>query len=222
MIEEKKSGLKKRILLVGLLAVVLAAMSYSIFYKDIRMYPNEKAVVKSLIHLLSTEAVFWALNPIDADANGGKNYWTYDISSFYRIKPRQGVYGYFTGLDLAMADAAPAPDDLFGGEPRLYSFSDIKPTPYQGYFLRAMLFDENGKAYNQVTAGVTAVAVANRDKFGIVAYPALYGETGRRTFIISKEGSIYYKDLGSDAAKIVLQWPPGGDPKEHGWEYADP
>ena len=119
-----------------------------------------------------------------------------------------------------MADAAPAPDDLFGGEPRLYSFSDIKPTPYQGYFLRAMLFDESGNAYNQVTAGVSAVVVANRNKFGFVAYPALYGETGRRTFIISQRGTVYHKDMGSDAAKIVLHWP-GEDPKEHGWEWVE-
>jgi hypothetical protein len=39
--------------------------------------------------------------------------------------------------------------------------------------------------------------------FGMVAYPAEYGESGVMTFIVSHNGKIYEKDLGEfDGARI--------------------
>ena len=39
--------------------------------------------------------------------------------------------------------------------------------------------------------------------FGLVAWPAKYGETGIKTFVVSKEGVIYQADLGDKTATIA-------------------
>jgi hypothetical protein len=37
--------------------------------------------------------------------------------------------------------------------------------------------------------------------FALVAYPASYGVSGVKTFIVNHEGIVYEKDLGPDTAK---------------------
>ena len=39
--------------------------------------------------------------------------------------------------------------------------------------------------------------------FGLVAWPAKYGETGIKTFVVSKEGVIYQADLGDKTAEMA-------------------
>jgi len=41
------------------------------------------------------------------------------------------------------------------------------------------------------------------DGFGLVAWPARYGETGVMTFIVNHEGVVYQRDLGSDTSVAV-------------------
>jgi hypothetical protein len=41
--------------------------------------------------------------------------------------------------------------------------------------------------------------------FGLVAYPAEYGNSGIATFIINNDGDIYEKDLGEGTARIASQ-----------------
>lgn len=41
--------------------------------------------------------------------------------------------------------------------------------------------------------------------YALIAWPARYGETGIKTFVISHHGTIYQKDLGPDTAKLADQ-----------------
>ncbi len=68
-----------------------------------------------------------------------------------------------------------------------------KPQPYNGYFYRILTGqgkDAPGGAYGYVV----------RDKmiggFAIVAYPATYGNSGVKTFVVNHEGVVFEKDLG--------------------------
>jgi hypothetical protein len=100
-------------------------------------------------------------------------------------------------IGFAKADAQPADSKIFAG--KIEDWSGIKPQPKSGYFFRAM------SGYNQNE--VNGVNATNSYAFAFVAYPAEYGKTGKRTFIINESGTVYSKDTGSDANKIVLQWP---------------
>ena len=56
--------------------------------------------------------------------------------------------------------------------------------------------------------------------FGLIAYPAEYGESGIMTFIVNQQGIVFQKDLGKDTPKLVAEidaydpgagWTPTGD-----------
>jgi hypothetical protein len=73
-----------------------------------------------------------------------------------------------------------------------------KPVPYRGYFFRILTSqgkDAHGGAYSYLV----------KDKmvggFALVAYPASYGVSGVKTFIVNHEGVVYEKDLGTKTAK---------------------
>ena len=75
--------------------------------------------------------------------------------------------------------------------------------PYQGYLYR-MLTSQGANA----TAGAYDYMLDGKlfGGFAVLAYPAAYGNTGVKTFIVNHEGVVYEKDLGSatpeQAAKI--------------------
>ena len=65
----------------------------------------------------------------------------------------------------------------------------------------------------------TPFADKTETNYGICAFPAEYDkEKGVKTFIISEEGTVYEKDLGS--GKPVEQWP-AEDPSTKGWKISD-
>ncbi|MEW6027168.1 MAG: DUF2950 family protein [Planctomycetota bacterium] len=178
-----------------------------------RINANECSAIAALRLLAYTEAI-WLLQ--DCDGNGIKDYWTYDISCFHRMyRPDGQTKVSFIPINMALSDSKSA--DMKGGESPFGGVATIEPwtaismTPKSGYFFQVMSTDENGKAYNQNAVGNTGIKAANSSKFAFVAYPAKYAETGVNTFIVNQEGTVYSCDCGSDATKIVLQWP-GGNP----------
>ena len=73
-----------------------------------------------------------------------------------------------------------------------------KPAPYHGYFFRLLTEqgkDARGGAYSYLVKGKLVGG------FGLVAYPASYGVSGVKTFIVNHEGVVYEKDLGPKTAK---------------------
>jgi hypothetical protein len=86
--------------------------------------------------------------------------------------------------------------------------------PYRGYYFRILTRQGKsapGGAYSYVINGRMIAG------FAMVAYPAVYGETGVMTFIVSHNGKVYQKDLGKSSAQIgakLTTFDPGAGWKE--------
>lgn len=75
-----------------------------------------------------------------------------------------------------------------------------KPAPYNGYFFRILTAqgaNAKGGAYSYLVKGKMVGG------FALVAYPASYGSSGVKTFIVNHEGVVYEKDLGRKTAKLA-------------------
>lgn len=92
-----------------------------------------------------------------------------------------------------------------------------RPEPFHGYYFRIL----NGQGAHAVGGAYDYVVRGQMlGGFGLVAWPALWGNTGVMTFIVNQDGNIYQKDLGSAteavARKMKLFDPDGT------WQKIDP
>jgi hypothetical protein len=74
------------------------------------------------------------------------------------------------------------------------------PVPYHGYYYRILKRQgahAEGGAYDYVVNGRMIGG------FGLVAYPAIYGNSGIMTFIVNQDGVVFQKDLGPDTEELV-------------------
>ncbi len=74
--------------------------------------------------------------------------------------------------------------------------------PYHGYFYRILTAqgkDAPGGAYSYIIKGKMIGG------FAVVAYPARYGASGVKTFIVNHDGTVYEKDLGENTAAIAAR-----------------
>ncbi|MBI5640833.1 MAG: DUF2950 domain-containing protein [Nitrospirae bacterium] len=72
-------------------------------------------------------------------------------------------------------------------------------SPFHGYYFKILKGQgkhAEGGRYNYVVKGKMILG------FGLVAYPAQYGNSGVMTFMVNQEGTIYEKDLGKDTNRI--------------------
>ncbi|MCP3869867.1 MAG: DUF2950 domain-containing protein [Gammaproteobacteria bacterium] len=82
-------------------------------------------------------------------------------------------------------------------------FSDNTPEgAYHGYYYR-ILEAQGTHGKNGVLSYIQDGRMTRG--FGLVAWPAEYGESGVMSFIINHEGGIYEQDLGSDSANTALE-----------------
>jgi hypothetical protein len=75
-----------------------------------------------------------------------------------------------------------------------YKTSGDQSEPYHGYYFRILTgqgSDAPGGALNYVVKGKMIGG------FGLIAYPAEYGNSGVMTFMVNHDGTVYQKDLGS-------------------------
>ena len=74
--------------------------------------------------------------------------------------------------------------------------------PYHGYYFRIL----TGQGANAPGGAVEYVVRGNMiGGFGLVAYPAEYGNSGIMTFIINNDGDVYEKDLGPRTGRIAAR-----------------
>jgi hypothetical protein len=77
-----------------------------------------------------------------------------------------------------------------------------KPVPYHGYYfhiLKAQGPDAQGGTLDYVVKGKMIGG------FALVAWPAKYGVSGIKTFLVNHQGIVYGKDLGLRTAKLARQ-----------------
>jgi Protein of unknown function (DUF2950) len=75
-----------------------------------------------------------------------------------------------------------------------------KSGPYHGYYFRTLTGQGFAARLGQLEYVLEGVMIGG---FGLVAWPAEYRVSGVETFIISFDGVVYQKDLGSDSTKIA-------------------
>ena len=76
------------------------------------------------------------------------------------------------------------------------------PEPYHGYYFRILTSqgpDAPGGAQPYVVKGDMIGG------FALIAYPAKYGDSGIKTFIVNHRGVVYEKDLGPSTAALAPQ-----------------
>jgi len=91
-----------------------------------------------------------------------------------------------------------------------------KPEPYHGYFYRIL------KAQGPAADGGAVSYVVKGEMIGgfaLVAWPAEYGVTGVKTFMVNHRGIVYEKDLGSTTATLARQMTQFNPDK--GWHPVD-
>lgn len=119
---------------------------------------------------------------------------------------KDGLYFEGEPADLIPKDFADAADAIAAGPTG-------KRTPYHGYYfhvLRAQGPEAKGGAHSYVVKGEMIGG------FGLIAYPAQYGVSGIKSFIVNQDGVVYEKDLGPmtvTLARQTVQFNPG-----KGWE----
>ena len=76
-----------------------------------------------------------------------------------------------------------------------------KGSPFHGYHFRILTRQGKGApggAYNYLVNGRMIAG------FAMVAYPAVYGDSGVMTFVVSHNGKVYEKDLGKNSGTLAL------------------
>lgn len=170
---------------------------------------NERKVERAIKSLASAEADFRAN---DRDWNHINDFWTGDVAGLFYVRPNNGEGGPEVALiprELAEADAAPL-------KPLC-----PKPVPYHGYFFVILEEDETLKGspeqfYRQDTLGEPRMGkVHNTSKFGFCAYPAEYGVTGKFTFIINENNTVFRLDNGGKPMRV---WPDDSPRRNTDWD----
>jgi Protein of unknown function (DUF2950) len=93
-------------------------------------------------------------------------------------------------------DSDPSPLGALAAEASAegYKAGDRGPTPYHGYYFRILKGqgpNAPGGALNYVVKGKMIGG------FGLIAWPAEYGNSGVMTFLVNHGGTVYQKDLGT-------------------------
>jgi hypothetical protein len=73
--------------------------------------------------------------------------------------------------------------------------------PYRGYYFKPLVRQSasaNGgaKEYMDASGRMT-------NGFGLIAWPAVYDKTGVMTFVVSQDGVVFQRDLGSETARVA-------------------
>jgi hypothetical protein len=109
----------------------------------------------------------------DRDGDKVSQFWRADIAGLYALAPGGGPAIRLIERSLALADARPVYDLAPEGERK----------PWKGYWYRAIRHADE-KTIDAVS------------QFAAVAYPAEYPSSGRYTFIVDENNTIYRCDLG--------------------------
>lgn len=133
-------------------------------------------------------------------------------ADYFSVYPGQHEYaqkltstpGQHDGLYWPMAKGeteSPLGALMAGAEAESYSASE-KHVPYHGYYykiLKAQTAAAHGGAKDYIVKGQMTGG------FALLAYPAKYGDSGIKTFIINQAGIVHEKDLGPDTAAVAAK-----------------
>jgi len=164
-----------------------------------RIGKNELVTIQTLLAIIDAQRDYAA---VDRNGNGLLEYAQKFISSPGK---QDGLYWP------AKAGEPESPlGPLIGQAAREgYSKKTGRPTAYHGYYYRMLTKqgpDAAGGAYNYVVGDHVLLG-----GFAVLAYPAKYGVSGIKSFLVNHQGVVFEKDLGPNteqAAKKITTFNP--------------
>ncbi|MBI5365997.1 MAG: DUF2950 family protein [Planctomycetes bacterium] len=209
-------------IVVAIIAIIAAIAIPSLLRA--RISSNETSAVGTLRSIVTSEST-WRQN--DTDRNTMSDYWTADVSGFYRTESAPTGSGVGVAvLDVAVAQADDAKIPAGGvaaagaaipgaGVSSAGLIALARTSAKSGYFYRSMTKNFAGIAYAADPDG-NAQLYTNTGEFGFQARPEVYNSTGVTTFICNEAGVIYGRDFGNAAAANGDVWP-DPNPASKGW-----
>ena len=170
---------------------------------------NEGAAVQALKTIATAQADF---RSNDRDNDRTQNFWTGDVRSLYWKCPsvdggkpceKPSLDQTIRLVEASTAEADGAALDLSDLAKKPASF----PTPRNGYLFRAARFYRTTKAVPYSTGKDFTTAHKNFGKYAVIAYPADYGVTGTKTFVMDESITVWWKDTGGDPFLVVPSAP---------------
>ncbi|MFH5775002.1 DUF2950 family protein [Paracoccus sp. NGMCC 1.201697] len=168
-----------------------------------RIGRNELQVIEIMNHAGEVQATY---RRTDHDGDGVKEFAATILSS---PDQRDGLYWP------TEPGADPSPFDETLARASFSGFNedgqDHDPEPFEGYYFRILQGQgaaAPGGAYSYMIAGNMVAGHA------LVAYPAVYGDTGIMSFMVGEGGIVYQADLGEETltrAAAIDQFDPGPD-----------
>ncbi len=157
------------------LAILLPAMDFQARCSDCwsfrsHRHHSERPAGGYLKTITSAQADFRAN---DRDGDGVNQFWRADIAGLYALTPGGGPAIRLIERRLAMADA----------HPRYEIGAEGERAPLKGYWFRSI-------------PGADEKTVDAASRFAAVAYPADYPKSGKYTFIVNENNTIFRADLG--------------------------
>jgi hypothetical protein len=145
----------------------------------------------------------------DRDENGQREFWRADISGLYSVVPK-GSREMIKLIEISVAGADDSPQGTLApeqnGPGHVAQEHFARRAPKAGYFYRALRHaDEDPKKLDPT-------------RFAACAYPAEYPMSGRKTFIIREDNTIYARDLGRPGPPDVY---PDPATREREWAKLD-
>jgi hypothetical protein len=166
---------------------------------------NERNASGSLKTIASAQADF---RGNDRDNNKLQDFWRGDVSGLYGVLPagdREMIK--LIEISVAGADDRPLGKAALGdeGPGQVHRDQYAVFAPKAGYFYRALRHaDEDPKALSP-------------DRFAACAYPAVYAERQRMTYILSEDNTIFQRDLGGRAPDVY----PDPETLKRDWKKLD-
>jgi hypothetical protein len=157
-----------------------------------RVGANELGAIQTLLAVVDAQRLYAASDP---DRNGIADYAAKFISSPGK---KDGLY-WETG-----AGDVPSPLGPLVGAASAQGYAvktqPAKPRPYHGYYFR--IVTGQGKS---APGGAYDYRVGGRlfGGFAVVAYPASYGVSGVKTFVVNHDGVVHEKDLGAATGSVA-------------------
>ena len=172
---------------------------------DLRIGRNELAVMKVLLAYVAAQREYYLADP------NGDGVLEYAAKFHSTTGKKDGLYWPAK----AGEPQSPMGPLVAGARAEGYAVKKGKPAPYHGYYfriLKAQGKDAKGGAYDYLAKGHMIGG------FALVAYPARYGVSGVKSFIVNHDGVVYEMDLGANTVNIAGKMP-SFNPGE-GWSKA--
>lgn len=163
---------------------------------DRRVGENELSTIQTLLSIVDAQDEYVTSDP---EKKGAREYARSFISSPGK---RDGLYWPAEdGADNAsplgelVAEAA-----MIGYKPTGKGGGEASLVPFNGYYFRMLKGqgpNAEGGAYSYMVNG------RMMGGFGVIAWPAKYGASGYKTFIVNQDQDVYEADLGPDTTAVV-------------------